>query len=94
MLGINQYFLDMGIDLDQPPKKHPNIHVLLCLHFCCVFIFFLTKKPKGIIQHLEAGQQQAVWDIRCNQRVQNVFEAMYGTNDLLASFDALCVMKT
>lgn len=47
----------------------------------------------GIVQHLEVGHAQAVWDVRLNAKVQDVFAQMYGTNDLLCSFDGLCVMQ-
>lgn len=46
----------------------------------------------GIMQHLEIGQQQAVWDVRLADGVQRVFEDMYGDNDLLASTDGICYM--
>lgn len=47
----------------------------------------------GIIQHLEIGHCQAVWDVRLNERVQEVFAQIYGTNDLLVSFDGACIMQ-
>jgi hypothetical protein len=47
----------------------------------------------GIVQHMGVGHSQAVWDVRLNQRVQDVFARLYGTNDLLVSFDGLCVMQ-
>lgn len=60
----------------------------------------VTRKTKkdypnmhGIIQHLEVGHSQAAWDVRTNESVQNVFAQIYGTNDLLVSFDGVCVMQ-
>lgn len=47
----------------------------------------------GIIQHLEIGHCQAVWNVRTNDRVQDVFAQIYGTNDLLTSFDGACIMQ-
>lgn len=46
---------------------------------------------QGIIQHLGIGQCQAVWDAREDERVALVFEMLYGTNDLIVSFDGVCV---
>ena len=46
----------------------------------------------GIVQHLEAGQMQAVWDVRLCEEVSAVFEELYGDNDLLVSFDGFCWM--
>lgn len=46
----------------------------------------------GIIQHLEIGHAKPIWDVRQEQAVVDVFEAMYGDNDLLVSFDGACVM--
>lgn len=48
---------------------------------------------RGIVQHLEAGQMQAIWDIRLSSGVQSVFEEMYGDNDLLSSTDGFCWMS-
>lgn len=47
----------------------------------------------GIIQHLEVGHAAGVWEVRSNPKVQHVFEQIYGTNDLVASFDGLCLMQ-
>lgn len=46
----------------------------------------------GIVQHLEIGQLQEVWDIRTNQHVVDVFEELWGNNDLLSSTDGVCWM--
>lgn len=47
----------------------------------------------GIIQHLEVGHAAGVWEVRSNPKVQHVFEQIYGTNDLVSSFDGLCLMQ-
>lgn len=46
----------------------------------------------GIIQHFEAGHMQAVWDIRLHNKVTEIFDILYGDNDLLVSFDGFCWM--
>ena len=46
----------------------------------------------GIVQHNEVGHSDAVWDVRLNPNVQDVFEQLHGTNDLLVSFDGMCYM--
>ena len=46
---------------------------------------------QGIIQHLGVGQCQSVWDAREDENVAQVFEKLYGTNDLIVSFDGACV---
>ena len=48
----------------------------------------------GIVQHLEAGQMQAIWDIRLNKNVLDVFQEMWGDNDLLSSTDGFCWMPS
>lgn len=48
----------------------------------------------GIVQHLEIGQLQEVWDIRTNANVLEVFEEMWGDNDLLSSTDGVCWMPS
>lgn len=46
----------------------------------------------GIIyQHWGLGQSQTIWDVRCNDKVIDVFANIYGTRDLLVSFDAISV---
>jgi hypothetical protein len=47
---------------------------------------------RGIVQHLEGGQMQLIWDVRLSEGVQSVFADMYGTNDLLSSTDGFCWM--
>lgn len=46
---------------------------------------------QGIIQHLGLGQCQSIWDAREDENVAFVFEKLYGTNDLIVSFDGACV---
>ena len=40
-----------------------------------------------IYQNWGLGQSQFVWDVRCNPKCIDVFARMYGTDDLLVSFD-------
>lgn len=44
-----------------------------------------------IFQHWGLGQSQNVWNIRCNDRIIEAFSNIYGTSDLLVSFDAISV---
>lgn len=46
----------------------------------------------GIIQHLEVGHSNAAWSVRQEENVTHVFEEIFGDNDLLVSFDGVCVM--
>lgn len=46
----------------------------------------------GIYQHYGVGHSQAIWNIRTNSAVARPFEEIYGTNDLLVSFDGFCLM--
>ena len=46
---------------------------------------------RGIMQQ-GVGHLPGVWAVRLNENVQRVFEALYGTNDLLVSFDGACWM--
>jgi ectoine hydroxylase-related dioxygenase (phytanoyl-CoA dioxygenase family) len=45
-----------------------------------------------IVQHYEVGHCDAVWQVRQEEAVAAVFAALRGTNDLLVSFDGVCVM--
>ena len=47
----------------------------------------------GIIQHFEVAHQDFVWKIRKHPRVRRAFECLWGENELLSSFDGICVMK-
>jgi len=40
-----------------------------------------------IFQHWGLGQAQCIWDVRCNPKVIDTFSKIYGTQDLLVSFD-------
>ena len=48
---------------------------------------------RGIIQHLRVGHEEFVWTIRTNPKVMDVFKQIWGTDDLLVSFDAINVTK-
>ncbi|KYR02712.1 hypothetical protein DLAC_00175 [Tieghemostelium lacteum] len=41
----------------------------------------------GIFQNYGFGHNQFVWDIRCEPAIINVFKEIYGTDQLLVSFD-------
>ena len=45
---------------------------------------------QGIIQHW-IGHLPEFWKMRCHERILKVFEMLYGTNDLLVSFDGGCI---
>lgn len=47
----------------------------------------------GIVQHLEIGHAAPVWEMRQEERVARVFEELYGDNDLLVSFDGICLWR-
>jgi len=47
----------------------------------------------GIVQHLEIGHAAAVWETRQEEKVARVFEELYGDNDLLVSFDGICLWR-
>lgn len=40
-----------------------------------------------IYQNFGFGQSQFCWDVRCNPKCIDIFSKIYGTNDLLVSFD-------
>lgn len=42
-----------------------------------------------LYQHHSLGHSQYVWDIRQNPKVVDIFASMYGTSDLLTSFDGI-----
>ena len=49
----------------------------------------LIQPTRGLIyQNWGLGQSQFIWDVRCNPKCIRVFEKLYGTDDLLVSFDA------
>eukprot|EP00877_Chromochloris_zofingiensis_P007156 jgi/Chrzof1/2694/Cz11g25140.t1 len=47
----------------------------------------------GIISTLEVAHQGFVWDVRKHPRVVKVFEELWGTNELLTSFDSINVLR-
>jgi ectoine hydroxylase-related dioxygenase (phytanoyl-CoA dioxygenase family) len=47
----------------------------------------------GIIQHLQVGHCDGVWQVRQNANVIDKFAQIYGDNDLLCSFDGVCIMQ-
>lgn len=47
----------------------------------------------GIVQHLEIGHTRPVWEMRQEERVTRIFERIYGDNDLLVSFDGICLWR-
>jgi ectoine hydroxylase-related dioxygenase (phytanoyl-CoA dioxygenase family) len=48
----------------------------------------------GIVQHLEIGQLQEVWEIRMLESILEIFEEMWGDSDLLSSTDGVCWMPS
>ncbi len=44
-----------------------------------------------LIQHHGVGQAQFLWDVRQNPKVIKVFETLWGTSDLLVSFDGASI---
>ena len=51
------------------------------------------ESVKGIFQHYGVGHTQVMWDVRSEPNVIGVFERLWGTNELLVSFDGLNVMR-
>jgi hypothetical protein len=47
----------------------------------------LLPKKHMMYQHYGVGQAQFFWDLRCNPKVINAFASLWGTDDLLVSFD-------
>ncbi|BDA49852.1 hypothetical protein COCOBI_14-4720 [Coccomyxa sp. Obi] len=46
---------------------------------------------KGIINSLEVAHQDFVWRVRKHPRLVQIFEMLWGTNELLSSFDSINV---
>lgn len=42
-----------------------------------------------LYQHWGLGQSQTIWDVRTNDKIIDVFSKIYGTDDLLVSFDGI-----
>jgi hypothetical protein len=47
----------------------------------------------GVIKNYGIGQADWVWEVRLNERVKSVFKTLYGTDNLLTSFDGACIMR-
>lgn len=47
----------------------------------------------GIMGNFGVGQSAALWFVRANPKVQKVFETIWGTPDLLTSFDGFCLFR-
>ncbi|KAJ9092027.1 hypothetical protein QFC21_007007 [Naganishia friedmannii] len=45
--------------------------------------------PKGMIQHYGVCHEDTVWQVRQEPGVMGAFETVYGTEDLIVSFDAV-----
>lgn len=76
--GIHAYLKECGIDYGDATLQ-PN---------------HIPHVAAGIMQCLAVGQCQAVWDVREDERVAQVFEALHGDNDLIVSSDGVCVQPT
>eukprot|EP00891_Asterochloris_glomerata_P009117 jgi/Astpho2/9117/Aster-x0373 len=48
---------------------------------------------RGIINTLEVAHQDCVWRVRSHPRILQVFEALWGTNELLSSFDSINILR-
>ena len=59
--------------------------------------WILTNKiivgNNGIIKDNNAGHQEHAWFIRTRPQILKIFEELWGTNELIASFDGCCYMK-
>ena len=47
----------------------------------------------GIIQRYRIGHAPFIWQARTNPNVIGVFAEIWGTNELLTSFDAMCILR-
>lgn len=47
----------------------------------------------GIYQYHQVGHQRFAWEIRTNEKVQQPFKDIWGTDDLVVSFDGACYMS-
>lgn len=54
-------------------------------------LFSFYPKHSMMIQEYGVGHMQWLWEIRQNNNVIKVFESLWGTDDLLVSFDAFSV---
>ena len=51
------------------------------------------KNFNGIIQRYRIGHAPFIWQTRTNENVIGVFKEIWGTEKLLTSFDAMCVLR-
>ncbi len=47
----------------------------------------------GLVQHYGIGQAPFCWDVRMNNNVRTIFEGLWGTRDLVTSFDGVCIKR-
>ncbi|CAN0320047.1 unnamed protein product, partial [Pylaiella littoralis] len=47
----------------------------------------------SLIQHYSIGHAPFAWDVRMNKNVLKVFGSLWGTEDLITSFNGVCVMR-
>ena len=55
-----------------------------------------SKWPKGthgLIQHYNVGHSPFSWGVRMNTNVRKVFGDLWGTDDLVTSFDGVCIKR-
>lgn len=48
---------------------------------------------RGLLQHYELGHQDFIWALRQHPSLLRIFRDLYGTDDLLVSFDGVCFVK-
>lgn len=48
---------------------------------------------RGLLQHYRIGHSKFVWDLRTEEAVIEIFSLIWGTEDLLVSFDGACLAK-
>jgi len=46
---------------------------------------------RGLIQHYKIGHARFVWDLRTESTIIDIFAQLWGTEDLLVSFDGACL---
>ena len=52
-------------------------------------IYKLFPTHSMLFQHLEVGHCQALWNVRQNPDIVNIFKTFWGVDDLIVSFDGL-----
>lgn len=50
--------------------------------------------PHGIFKHFNIGHQRHAWFIRTRPKVQEVFQKIWNTDDLVVSFDGTCYIPS